>query len=91
MEQALEAGILQRKQEHVMVLSALKDLLSDKFKSSATEGKRWDVINNGIKRMSDVSQQILHNQVCGKLLRLKRKAFFTTLQTTTMASAELRN
>jgi len=41
--------------------------------------------------MSDVSQQILHNQVCGKLLHLKRKAFFTTLQTTTMASAELRN
>ena len=45
------------------VSSALKDVLLDKSKSSAAEGKRWDVIENNIKSMSDVSEQILHNQV----------------------------
>ena len=41
------------------MLSPLKDVLSDKSKSSASEGKRWDVIENGIKSMSDVSHQML--------------------------------
>ena len=73
------------------VSSALNDVLSDKSKSSAAEGKRWDVIENGIKSMSDVSQQMLHNQVMQEAPSPQKNAYFTTLRTTAMAAAELRN
>ena len=59
------------------VSSALKDVLLDKSKSSAAEGKRWDVIENGIKLMSDVSQQMLHNQVMQEAPSPQKNAYFS--------------
>ena len=41
--------------------------------------------------MSDVSQQMLHNQVMQEAPSPQKNAYFTTLRTTAMAAAELRN